>query len=217
MEGDRGADDLLGGHHAGEVRTGEEGTEALDGADGTTAVDGDDLGIEDLVVGLAGDDALPGSLVLDALDGDEELAVLVLLGDDLELHLGTNVNEVGDLGRLVLDEGGLLGGKEGGSLGTNVHDGTGHIVLDDGALDDVVAVEGVFGVLDGIIEVGVGEVKAGIVDLDAGALVLLLESVEAGELLNGRLGGGLGLDDGGVQTGGAGAVVLRSAWQMQMN
>ena len=207
FEGDLGPDDLLGGHHAGEVGAGEEGAEALDGADGAAAVDGDDLGVEDLIVGLAGDDAVPGGLVLDALDGDEELAVLVLLGDDLELHLGPNVDEAGDVVALLLDEGGLLGGEEGRGLGPDVDNGAGHVVLDDGALDDVVAVEGVFGVCDGVVEVGVGEVQAGVVDLGAGALVLRLEAVEAGQLRLGGLGRRLGLRDGGVKAGGAGAVI----------
>ena len=150
LEGEGLTDDVLGGELAGQVRSWQEGPQALEEADRPASVHGDDLGLEDLVVGLALNDLLPGGLVLDALDRDQELAVLVLLGDDLEVHLSSQIYQVLNLIALVLDEGGLIEGEEGAGLGPNVDDGAPDVVLDDGTADHVVAVEGVRGGLDGI-------------------------------------------------------------------
>mmetsp|Transcript_22636 Transcript_22636/g.53691 ORF Transcript_22636/g.53691 Transcript_22636/m.53691 type:complete len:429 (-) Transcript_22636:192-1478(-) len=194
------SDELFGGHPSGQVGSGEEGAESLHQADGSTAVDADDLGLEDGVVGLHLQDGFPGGSVLDSSDRDQELTVLVLVGDDLEVELLVEVDEVVHDASGGLDEGGLGLGKVGGGLGTDVHDDALGFVFDALSLDDGVALEGVGGLGDGGGEIVVveGEVLDGaIVDGNSESLVVLFQFVESGHLRGGRFGGGI--DRGGVE------------------
>ncbi len=194
LEGEGLSDEVFVRETSREVRSGEEGAESVDEEDGSSAVDGDAFGLEDVVGLLHGDDVVPGLAVLDASDGDEELSVLVFVGDDFEFLLVVDGEDGFDGGALFLEEGGFLEGEEGGGLGADVDDAAALVVLDDGALDDVVAVEGVGGGGHGVFEGGVGEADFGFDfggDGGDGSFVAGFDAVEAGELL--------GLFEGGWQ------------------
>ena len=192
-------DQILGGHLSGEVGSGEEGTESLHQADGSSAVDANDLGLEDGILGLHLEDGLPGGSVLDSSDGNQELSVLVFVGDDLEVELFVEGDEIVDDASGGLDEGGLGLGKEGGGLGADVNDDTLGFVLDALSLHDGVALEGVRCLGNGRGKVVIAEGEGLDVALFDGlleSLVVLFQAIESGQLGNG------GLFDGGFRRGG---------------
>jgi len=194
LEGKSLPDEVLGRELTGQVRAREERSESLDKADGSATVHGNHLSLEDIVLPLPSGNLFPRLAVLDAPHGNEELAVLVLLRDDLEVTLGVNVDQVLDGVALGLDESSLADRKESGGLGTNVDDAPTIVVLDDSALDDIIPVEGVVGGLDSGIEVSVGEVEPSIRNINFGPLVRLLETVKSGGLRDsGRVKGAAAL------------------------
>mmetsp|Transcript_2076 Transcript_2076/g.4350 ORF Transcript_2076/g.4350 Transcript_2076/m.4350 type:complete len:434 (-) Transcript_2076:134-1435(-) len=193
------SNELFGGHLSGKVRSGKEGTESLDEADGSSAVDTDNLGFEDGIIGLHLENSLPCRAVLDSSDGDEELSILVFIGDDLEVEFLVEVDEVIDNASDGLDEGGLGFGQIGGGLGTDIHDNTLGFVLDALSLDDGVSFEGVGGLGNGGLKIVVAEGKFldfTVLDWLLESLVVLLQSIKtshlgsSGLLLSGSLHGG---------------------------
>ena len=203
FQGKLGSDQILSGHLSGQVGSGKEGTESLDETDGSSTVDTDDLGLEDGVFGLHLQDGLPCRSVLDSSDGNQELTVLVFVGDDLEVKFLVEGDQVVDDASNGLDEGGLGFGKEGGSLGTNVNDNTLWFVLDALSLDDGVSLEGVGSFGNGGFEILVTEGKElniSILDRLLESLVVLFQTIETSDLGNsGFLFLGRSIQGGGVQ------------------
>ena len=113
--------------------------QSIHNTDSTTPVHGLDDCVEDCVGCGEGCDGVPGCAVGDAAEGDEELTVFVLLGDDLELPFSF---EGDGLGSLLGDEGDLGCGAESVGFGTDVDHYSTVGVGDGGAGDDVVAGEG---------------------------------------------------------------------------
>ena len=127
-------------------------------------------------------DGRPGPLVLRALLGQDEAALLVLL---LE-HEGLDVvAQRDDLGRVdVVADGELAGGDDPFGLEADVEEDLVAVDLDDRALDDVAVVELDDGVTHRLFEIGVTEV---VVDDGAGGVVAL--GVEAAHRFGGEEGG----------------------------
>src|SRR5699024_4120284 len=119
-------------------RGGEEATET-DVEDQAALDDLDDGALDGLVLLLELLDRAPGALVLRALLGQDQTAVLVLLGQDQGLDL---IAHLDDLTRvdIVLD-GELARGDDTLGLVADVEQDLITIDLDDRALDDVAIVE----------------------------------------------------------------------------
>jgi hypothetical protein len=141
LEGKSLSNEVVIGKTSGKVRSGEEGTKSFNEEDGSSAVDTDTLSLKYFIGILLGNDLIPCLTVLDASDRNQELTILVFLGDDFKLTFLVDINDTFDGLSLLLEKGSLLERKVGRSLGTNIHDAATLVVLNDGSLDNVVTVE----------------------------------------------------------------------------
>ena len=171
-------------------RRGQEATQA-DVEDQAALDDLDDGALDGLVGLLEGLDRAPGALVLRALLGQDQPALLVLLLEDQGLDVLTDRHDLCGVD-IVLD-GEFAGGDDPLRLVADVEQDLVAVDLDDRALDDVAIVE----VLDRLV--------------DGGEEVLLRPDVVDRDLGRGRGGGGeggvgghvVGCSGSGCSTGGA--------------
>lgn len=84
-------------------------------------------------------DGNPGTLVLGALLGEDEAAVLVLLLENQSLDLVAQAHDVGRIG--ILADGQLAGRDDALALEADVHQHLVVLQLDDGTVDEIALVE----------------------------------------------------------------------------
>ena len=184
---ERPADERLQVAHATEVDEGCRQEAAQADVDDEAALDDlDDRTGDDALLLLDLLDRAPGALVLRALLGQDEPAVLVLLLEDERLEL---LAERDDLGRVdVVADREFLRGDDALGLEADVEQHLVGVDLHDGAGDEAALVE-----LDegGVDRIGQGDAVE-VVEHDLGGAALL------------ELGGGVRLDDGGFGLGGRG-------------
>ncbi len=128
-------------------RGGQEAAQA-DVEDQAALDDLDDGALDDLVLLLLLLDRAPGALVLRALLGQDQAALLVLLLEDQGLDLVADGDDL--VGVDVVLDGQLAGGDDALGLVADVEQDLVPVDLDDGALDDVAVVE----VLDRLVDRG---------------------------------------------------------------
>src|SRR5699024_81687 len=141
--------------------------------DDETALDDlDDGAGDDSVLVLDALDVTPGALVLRALLGEHQTAVLVLLGEDERLELVSDLDDLGGID-IVLDRQ-LARQDDAFGLVADVDEHLVAVDLDDGAFNDVSVVE----VLDGLVDGGEEVVRAA--DVVDGNLLLLRRARRGG-------------------------------------
>ena len=141
-------------------RRGQEAAQA-DVEDQAALDDLDDGAGDDAVLFLDLLDRAPGALVLGALLGQDQPALLVLLLEDQGLDLVADLDDLVGVD-VVLDRQ-LAGGDDALGLVADVEQDLVAVDLDDGALDDVAVVE----VLDGLVDGGEEVLgRADVVDRD---------------------------------------------------
>src|SRR6185312_9965064 len=168
-------------------RGGEEAAEA-DVEDESTLDDLDDGALDRLVVVLELLDRAPGALVLRALLGQDQPALLVLLLEDEGFDLVADGDDL--VGVDIVLDGQLARGDDPLGLVADVEQDLVPVDLDDGSFDDVAIVE----VLDRLV--------------DGGEEVLFRPDVVDRNLGAGRLRGGVGVD--GHTVDGSGNMVRSS-------
>ncbi len=102
-------------------------------------------------------DGNPGTLVLGALLGKDEAAVLVLLLKDQSLDLVAQAHDVGRIG--VLADGQLAGGNDALALEADVNEDLVVLELDNGAIDQIALVELGQRAVDHLVHLLVGDVR----------------------------------------------------------
>src|SRR6058998_2303618 len=124
----------------------------------------DDGALDDAVVFLDLLDGAPGALVLRALLGQDQPALLVLLLENQGLDLVADLDDL--VGVDVVLDGELTRGNDALGLVADVQEDLVAVDLDDGAFDDVAVVE----VLDRLVDGGEEVVHApDVVDRDLGS------------------------------------------------
>ena len=101
-------------------------------------------------------DGNPGTLVLGALLGEDEAAVLVLLLENQRLDLVAQAHDVGRIG--VLADGQLAGRDDALALEADVHQHLVVLQLDDGAVDEIALVELGQRTVDHLVHLLIGDV-----------------------------------------------------------
>ena len=101
-------------------------------------------------------DGNPGTLVLGALLGEDEAAVLVLLLENQSLDLVAQAHDVGRIG--ILADGQLAGRDDALALEADVHQHLVVLQLDDGTVDEIALVELGQRAVDHLVHLLVGDV-----------------------------------------------------------